>query len=80
MIIKEVDLQNSNLVRELYELQQASYLIEAKLINFYEIPPLMETIDDLKRVMKPFWVILRGMSLRGQVLLPLMGKNYPYAG
>lgn len=46
-MIKNLDLHNSALVEELYELQRASYLVEAKLINFFEIPPLKETLEEL---------------------------------
>ncbi|EKN70717.1 N-acetyltransferase GCN5 [Neobacillus bataviensis LMG 21833] len=46
-MIKEIDLHNLSLVKELFELQRASYLVEAKLINFFEIPPLKETMEEL---------------------------------
>ncbi|WHY79607.1 GNAT family N-acetyltransferase [Neobacillus sp. WH10] len=46
-MIKNLDLSNVGLVKELYELQRASYLVEAKLINFFEIPPLKETLEEL---------------------------------
>ncbi|EGL18576.1 GNAT family N-acetyltransferase [Paenibacillus sp. HGF7] len=44
--ITTLDFQDTELVRSLYELQRASYLIEAKLIDFYEIPPLKETFEE----------------------------------
>jgi ribosomal protein S18 acetylase RimI-like enzyme len=46
-VIKEIDLQNSKLAKQLFELQRASYLIEAELINFFDIPPLKESLDEL---------------------------------
>lgn len=46
-MIDKIDFQNKNIVQELFELQKISYLIEAKLIDFYEIPPLKETFEQL---------------------------------
>jgi ribosomal protein S18 acetylase RimI-like enzyme len=46
-MIKSIDFKDDRLVRELYELQKAAYLVEAKLIHFYNIPPLKETIAEL---------------------------------
>ena len=53
-MIKRLDLHNNNLVKELFELQRASYLVEAKLINFFEIPPLKETMAELKKCGESF--------------------------
>lgn len=46
-MIKSINFKDDHLVRELYELQRAAYLVEAKLIHFYDIPPLKETIAEL---------------------------------
>jgi len=46
-MIKEIDLRNSSLAAELFALQTAAYLVEAELIDFYDIPPLKETLEDL---------------------------------
>lgn len=46
-MIKKLDFHDQVLMRELFELQKISYLIEAKLIDFYEIPPLKETFEEL---------------------------------
>ncbi|MDP4084379.1 MAG: GNAT family N-acetyltransferase [Bacillota bacterium] len=46
-MIKQIDLSDILLVGELYQMQKASYLIEARLIGFFEIPPLKETIQEL---------------------------------
>ncbi len=72
-MIKEIDFQNSNLVRELFELQRASYLIEAKLINFFEIPPLLETIDELKKSEETFLGYFVGDEIAGAVSFTIEG-------
>jgi ribosomal protein S18 acetylase RimI-like enzyme len=46
-MIKSIDLMDDRLVWELYELQRTAYMVEAELINFYDIPPLKETMDEL---------------------------------
>lgn len=66
-MIKKIDLQNSSLAAELLALQKASYLIEAKLINFYEIPPLLETIDELRECEESFLGYFEGTELAGAV-------------
>jgi len=64
-MIKSVDLQNKYLARELLKLQRASYLIEAKLINFYEIPPLKESIEELTNCGESFLGYFEGDRLVG---------------
>lgn len=66
-MIKQIDLHNSNLVRELLALQKESYLVEAKLINFYEIPPLLETIEELIECEETFLGYFEGAQLAGAV-------------
>lgn len=46
-MIKIVDFQDENLMKELFSLQKISYIMEAKLIDYYEIPPLKETFEEL---------------------------------
>jgi ribosomal protein S18 acetylase RimI-like enzyme len=46
MIIK-LDLEDKKTIKNILELQMASYIIEAELIGYYEIPPLKDTIDSL---------------------------------
>jgi GNAT superfamily N-acetyltransferase len=64
-MIKNIDFQDSNLIKKLFELQRASYLIEAKLINFYEIPPLTETIEEFEKCAETFLGFFEGEELAG---------------
>ena len=73
-MIKKIDLQNSSLAAELLALQKASYLIEAKLINFYEIPPLLETIDELRECEESFLGYFEGTELAGAVSFTIDGE------
>jgi ribosomal protein S18 acetylase RimI-like enzyme len=53
-MIKTIEFKDDRLVRKLYDLQIAAYLVEARLINFYEIPTLKETIDELTECTETF--------------------------
>lgn len=53
-LIKKIDLQNKELVKELYEVQRRAYLVEANLIGYLEIPPLTESINDLENCGETF--------------------------
>jgi ribosomal protein S18 acetylase RimI-like enzyme len=66
-MIKMIDLHNRNLAEELLSLQKASYLVEAKLINFFEIPPLLETINDLSECEESFMGYFEAGKLAGAI-------------
>jgi ribosomal protein S18 acetylase RimI-like enzyme len=72
-LINKIDLQNKNLAEELLALQKASYLVEAKLINFFEIPPLLETIDELRECEESFLGYFVGDELAGAVSYTIDG-------
>jgi ribosomal protein S18 acetylase RimI-like enzyme len=46
--MKRLDVQNRQLAEELFELQKSSYQVEAKLIDFADLPPLRDTIETLQ--------------------------------
>jgi ribosomal protein S18 acetylase RimI-like enzyme len=46
-MIKKLDLKDIEIVKEVLNLQIASYKVEAEIISFYEIPPLKDTIKSL---------------------------------
>jgi GNAT superfamily N-acetyltransferase len=54
IVIKEIDFQNVSLLKELFELQLASYRIEAELIQFFEIPPLKESFAEFQKCGETF--------------------------
>jgi ribosomal protein S18 acetylase RimI-like enzyme len=72
-MIKKIDLQNRTLAVELFALQRASYLVEAKLINYFEIPPLKESIDELRNCEETFLGYFDGNELAGAVSFTLDG-------
>lgn len=46
--IGEVELADDDFARELLAVQVAAYAIEAELLAYPQLPPLFETIDDLR--------------------------------
>ena len=74
-MIKMIDLQNRKLAEELLALQKASYLVEAKLINFFEIPPLLETINDLSECEESFMGYFEGGKLFGAISFTIDGDE-----
>ncbi|MEH7119574.1 GNAT family N-acetyltransferase [Neobacillus vireti] len=66
-IIKALDLHHPKILEQLFELQRTSYLIEAQLIGFYEIPPLKETVEELKVCGETFLGYFDGEYLAGAI-------------
>jgi ribosomal protein S18 acetylase RimI-like enzyme len=54
-MITKINLNDIETVKEILELQRASYIIEAELMDFYEIPPLRDTEDSLKTCGENFY-------------------------
>lgn len=53
--IIKLNLQDDSTVNELWSLQHKAYRLEAELIGFREIPPLMETREMLSRSKEDFY-------------------------
>lgn len=53
--IKKLNILDNNTAFLVDELQKQAYLVEAKLIDYYSIPPLKENIDDLKKSGEEFY-------------------------
>jgi len=51
----KLDLQDELTINELWTLQHKAYRLEAQLIGFKDIPPLMETRDMLRRSLETFY-------------------------
>ena len=47
-MIRRLDLSDPDTLRGLWELQRAAYAVEAALIGFDGIPPLHESLEDLR--------------------------------
>jgi ribosomal protein S18 acetylase RimI-like enzyme len=47
-VIRRLDLSDEDTVHRLWSLQRAAYAVEAELIGFDGIPPLHESLEDLR--------------------------------
>lgn len=54
-MIKKLNLKNAEISKDVMDLQAASYKVEAELIDFYELPPLKDTVDSLQTCDEVFY-------------------------
>jgi ribosomal protein S18 acetylase RimI-like enzyme len=54
-MIYKIDIENFNERSEIVKLLKESYLIEARLINFYEIPGLLEDEEKIRKSGETFY-------------------------
>lgn len=70
MIIK-VDITNSIVAEKVLNIQMRSYSVEAKIIGFYDIPPLKDTIETLQESEKTFFCYYLNGELCGVVSIKI---------
>jgi len=66
-MIRPIDLENLHELLPLLELQQLAYRIEAELIGFEEIPPLLDSPQTLRESGESFFGHYTGVKLTGAV-------------
>ena len=54
-MIKKIDITYPELAKEVLNIQIPSYKVEAEIINFYEIPPLKDTVNTLQQCGETFY-------------------------
>lgn len=54
VLMKRIDFQNVQILKKLFELQRASYYIEAELIGFFDLPPLKESFEEFQQCGETF--------------------------
>lgn len=62
-----LDLSDPDTVRHLWDLQRAAYAVEARLIGFDGIPPLHESLEQLRACDESFLGVREGSGLVGAV-------------
>lgn len=73
MIIKKIDITDSVLALDVLKVQIPSYMEEAKMINFFEIPPLKDTVDTLRQCEETFFGYYVDGELCGAISLKAEG-------
>jgi len=54
-VIKLIDITNPDLAKAVLKIQIPAYLVEAEWIEFYEIPPLKDTMETLRSCGETFY-------------------------
>ncbi len=60
-------------LRSILELQHLAYLSEARLVNDFTIPPLMETLEDTRKQFAT-GVILKAVTAAGEIVGSVRGR------
>ncbi|CAH0315953.1 putative N-acetyltransferase YvbK [Peribacillus sp. Bi96] len=66
-MIKKIDMTNPKLAEDVLNIQLPSYMVEAELIHFYEIPPLKDTVDTLQQSGETFYGYYLNDELSGVI-------------
>lgn len=64
-MIKKINLNEIDTVRDILKLQKTSYQLEAELMNFHEIPPLLDTEESLQTCGESFYGYYSNGTLAG---------------
>jgi len=66
-LIKKIDITNLEIVKEVLNIQIPSYKIEAEIIEFYDLPPLKDTVQSLQQCGETFFGYYLNKELCGVV-------------
>jgi len=68
-LIIKIDITNPNLAEEVLSIQIPSYKVEAELINFYDIPPLRDSVSTLQQCGETFYGCYLDGKLSGVIAI-----------
>ncbi|MBA9027086.1 GNAT family N-acetyltransferase [Peribacillus huizhouensis] len=74
-MIKAINVKLKKTAREVLQIQLPAYQIEAQLINFYEIPPLKDTVETIQASEEQFFGYFIENQLVGFISLEETEKN-----
>jgi ribosomal protein S18 acetylase RimI-like enzyme len=66
-MIKVLDNKNNEVAEQIIKLQKASYIVEAELIGFMQIPPLLELSEDILNSKETYYGYFVGQDLGGMI-------------
>lgn len=66
-MIKKIDITNPDISKEVLNIQILSYNVEAKIIDFYDIPPLKDTVQSLQQCGETFYGYYLNKKLCGVI-------------
>ncbi|MGO4184811.1 GNAT family N-acetyltransferase [Paenibacillus sp. TAF43_2] len=68
-MIRKIDITDAAIAKEVLRIQLPSYRVEAELIDFYEIPPLKDTVDTLRNCGEIFYGYYINNELCGAIAI-----------
>lgn len=66
-MITKIDITNPDISKEVLNIQIPSYNVEAKIIDFYDIPPLKDTVQSLQQCGETFYGYYLNKELCGVI-------------
>lgn len=54
-MIKEINIKKYDVAKNVLDIQIPSYMVEAKIIDYYDIPPLKDTVETLQKSNELFY-------------------------
>ncbi|KMZ41547.1 MULTISPECIES: GNAT family N-acetyltransferase [Bacillales] len=74
-MIVRLDLQDEQTVQKLWNMQKRAYRVEAELIGTEDIPPLRESVEQLRACGETFYGYIEGDELAGAVSFMIEGET-----
>lgn len=72
--VKPINVKDKEIAENLLKLQIPAYMVEAKLINFFDIPPLKDTVETLRKCGEQFFGYFIEDELCGAISYKVQGK------
>lgn len=69
IMIKKIDITDPRIAKEVLGIQIPSYMVEAELIRFEELPPLKDTVETLRDCEETFYGYYLGGELCGAIAI-----------
>lgn len=73
-VIEKLDIRDFETARAVLELQRRSYAVEAEIIGSHELPPLWETLEELRGCGEDFHGYFLGETLAGAISTKASGN------
>ncbi|WP_315120615.1 GNAT family N-acetyltransferase [uncultured Clostridium sp.] len=54
-MIRKLDIEDKYIIEKILDIQKVSYLVEAEIIGFYDIPTLKDTIETIRESEETFY-------------------------
>lgn len=68
-MIKKIDITEPKLAEEVLNIQIPSYTVEAEIIDFFDLPPLKDTVETLQQCGEAFYGYYQNDELCGVISL-----------